>query len=90
MVQEGAMATAFDLDQFIADCRAARDRDPSHKLVREVVARAVSDPSVVLKGLFEATEQHGLEGVVSKRRDAPYRSGECGEKVKTAAWREAN
>ena len=34
----------FDLDQFIADCRAARDADPSHKLVREVVARAVSDP----------------------------------------------
>jgi ATP-dependent DNA ligase len=33
-----------------------------------------------------------LEGVVSKRRNAPYRSGTtCGWiKVKTQAWREAN
>jgi ATP-dependent DNA ligase len=32
------------------------------------------------------------EGVVSKRRDAPYRSGDCRDwrKVKTAAWREVN
>ena len=36
------MSTAFDLDQFISDCRSALDADPSHKLVREVVARAVS------------------------------------------------
>jgi len=47
------MVTSFDLDQFIADCRAARDADPSQKLVREVVARAVSDPAAVLKGLGE-------------------------------------
>ena len=45
------MASTFDLAQFIADCRAARDADSSHKLVREVVARAVSDPAAVLKGL---------------------------------------
>ena len=43
----------FDLDQFIADCRAALARPTSHKLVREVVARAVSDPAAVLKGLGE-------------------------------------
>ena len=44
------------------------------------------------RSLLEAGERHGLEGVVSKRRDAPYRSGECRDwrKVKTAAWREAN
>jgi predicted metal-dependent enzyme (double-stranded beta helix superfamily) len=47
------MATSFDLDQFIADCRAARDTDPSHKLVREIVARAVSDPTAVLRTLGE-------------------------------------
>ena len=47
------MASAFDLDQFVAECCAARDADPSHRLVREVVARAVSDPAVVLKGLGE-------------------------------------
>ena len=43
----------FDLEQFIVDCRAAREAEPSHKLVREVVARAVSDPSGVLRGLGE-------------------------------------
>ena len=47
------MASAFDLDQFVAECCAARDGDPSHRLVRKVVARAVSDPAVVLKGLGE-------------------------------------
>ena len=41
----------FDLDQFIADCRAAVDADKSHKLVREVVARAMSDPAAVLRGV---------------------------------------
>ena len=43
----------FDLDQFIADCRAALAADKSHKNVREIVARAVSDPTAVLKGLGE-------------------------------------
>jgi len=43
----------FDLDQFIADCRAALAADQSHKFVREVVARAVADPAAVLKRLGE-------------------------------------
>jgi predicted metal-dependent enzyme (double-stranded beta helix superfamily) len=43
----------FDLDQFIADCRAAVAEDSSHKMVREVVARAVAEPQSVLKGLGE-------------------------------------
>jgi predicted metal-dependent enzyme (double-stranded beta helix superfamily) len=43
----------LDLDQFIADCRAALAADPSHKVVREVVARAVSEPASVLAGLGE-------------------------------------
>ena len=43
----------FDLDQFIVDCRAALAADSSHKNVREVVARAVSDPPAILKGLGE-------------------------------------
>jgi len=44
------------------------------------------------KALLVAAEQHGLDGVVSKRRDAPYRSGSCPDwrKVKTTAWRDAN
>jgi ATP-dependent DNA ligase len=42
--------------------------------------------------LLRAAEEHRLEGIVSKRRDAPYRSGECRDwrKVKTAVWRKAN
>jgi predicted metal-dependent enzyme (double-stranded beta helix superfamily) len=43
----------FDIDQFIADCRRAVAEDQSHKSVREVVARAVSDPAAVLKVLGE-------------------------------------
>jgi bifunctional non-homologous end joining protein LigD len=44
------------------------------------------------QALFEMAERHGLEGVVSKRRLAPYRSGECLDwrKVKTETWRAAN
>jgi bifunctional non-homologous end joining protein LigD len=39
------------------------------------------------EALLRAAEQHGLEGIVSKRRDAPYRSGPSRDwvKVKTAA-----
>src|SRR5215471_4801103 len=43
----------FDVDQFVVDCRTALKQDASHKFVREVVARAVSDPGVVLKALGE-------------------------------------
>ena len=43
----------FDLDQFISDCRDAIRLDASHKFVREVVARAVSDPAAVLNSLGE-------------------------------------
>ena len=42
--------------------------------------------------LLAHCEGYGLEGVVSKRRDAPYVSGECKAWVKSkcAAWKEAN
>jgi len=43
----------FDLDRFITDCIEAYRVDPSHKLIQQVVARAVSDPSRVLRGLGE-------------------------------------
>jgi predicted metal-dependent enzyme (double-stranded beta helix superfamily) len=45
----------FDLDGFIAECRAAVTLDPSHKSVREVVARAVSEPAAVITGLGAPT-----------------------------------
>jgi predicted metal-dependent enzyme (double-stranded beta helix superfamily) len=37
----------------VSDCRAALKEDSSHKDVREVVARAVSDPAAVLNALGE-------------------------------------
>ncbi len=43
----------FDLDRFIADCRDAIAEDASHKAVREIVARAVADPTGVMKAVGE-------------------------------------
>jgi ATP-dependent DNA ligase len=42
--------------------------------------------------LLAAALELGLEGIVSKKRHQPYRSGKNigWAKVKTAAWREAN
>ena len=45
----------FETQRFVADCRAAFAEDPTHKTVREVLARAVSDPGAVLSGLGEPT-----------------------------------
>jgi predicted metal-dependent enzyme (double-stranded beta helix superfamily) len=41
----------FDLERFVADCRAALAQDRSPKAVREVLARAVAEPGSVLKGV---------------------------------------
>jgi ATP-dependent DNA ligase len=48
-----------------------------------------------LESYFAVTlgkQKRGLDGAVSKRRDAPYRSSECRDwrKEKTVGWREAN
>ena len=42
--------------------------------------------------LLKVADAMGVEGIVSKRRNAPYRSWPRADwfKVKTAAWREAN
>jgi bifunctional non-homologous end joining protein LigD len=42
--------------------------------------------------LLEVAARHGIEGVVSKRKASPYRSGPSRDwhKVKTARWRAAN
>jgi ATP-dependent DNA ligase len=44
------------------------------------------------QALLRAAEEHRLEGVVSKRRAAPYRSGPSRDwqKIKTQAWLVAN
>jgi predicted metal-dependent enzyme (double-stranded beta helix superfamily) len=38
----------FDLDRFIENCKAAVESDSSHKSVREVVKRAVSEPTSLI------------------------------------------
>jgi len=43
----------FALEQFVADCRVALKENQSQMAVREVVARAVSDPTAVLRALGE-------------------------------------
>jgi len=45
----------FDLDQLVSDCRAALRQAPALQSVREVVARAVSEPTAVLRSLGEPT-----------------------------------
>ena len=45
----------FELEQFIADCRSALSEDRGGLAIREVVARAVSEPSQVLKAIGEPT-----------------------------------
>lgn len=44
---------AFDLHQFIADCQDALTEDRPLKSMREVVARAVSEPAAVIRELGE-------------------------------------
>jgi predicted metal-dependent enzyme (double-stranded beta helix superfamily) len=44
---------SFELDRFIADCQAALTEDRPLSAVREVVARAVSEPTALLQRLGE-------------------------------------
>jgi len=50
----------FDQQQFIADCRTALDAERASRNVREVVARAVSDPAGVMRALGEP-QQGGVQ-----------------------------
>ncbi|HKX10622.1 MAG TPA: hypothetical protein VJN67_20650 [Stellaceae bacterium] len=43
----------FDLERFIADCRAALADSASQPAMCEVVAHTVSDPAAVIKALGE-------------------------------------
>jgi hypothetical protein len=74
---------AFDLLAF-----NGRDLRPQPLVKRQACLQAPPErfgcPAISLSEPFEdglallrVAEQRGLEGVVSKRRDAPYRSGEC-------------
>ncbi len=46
----------FDTDRFVGDCRNALAENDTHKAVRELLARAVSEPGDVLKALGEPSE----------------------------------
>lgn len=46
----------FDVDGFVEDCKRAVVEDDSHKAVREIVARAVSEPQAILKALGEPSQ----------------------------------
>jgi len=76
----------------LAYWRADPDDRPSarpSKTRRTSLARAVRPDGA---SLLVAADRFGFEGVVSKRADAPYRSGRCRDwvKVKTDTWREQN
>ena len=43
----------FNADRFIEDCRSALTEDNVHAAMKEIVARAVAEPSQVLKALGE-------------------------------------
>src|SRR5687768_12692732 len=45
----------FDKDTFIADCRAALNEKNAQAAIRELVARAVSEPGQIVKALGEPT-----------------------------------
>jgi predicted metal-dependent enzyme (double-stranded beta helix superfamily) len=47
--------SAFDLGGFVEDCRGALAQSPAERAVRDVVARAVSEPASILRALGEPT-----------------------------------
>jgi predicted metal-dependent enzyme (double-stranded beta helix superfamily) len=57
---------SFDLQQFISDCKTAIHEDASHAAVRQVIERAVSDPSAVLRALGEPQRAEMQKIYVSK------------------------
>jgi bifunctional non-homologous end joining protein LigD len=79
-----------DLRKWSLERRQAR----LQALVRRFACPAVLASEAFADGqaLLRVAEKHGLEGIVSKRRYTPYRSGRSRgwRKIKTAAWRHAN
>jgi bifunctional non-homologous end joining protein LigD len=92
------MLVAFDLLEldgrdFRGEPLEARREALSDLLVRSGIGCACfSEAFTDAQALLQACAELGLEGIVSKRRDLPYRGGKRLEwvKVKTAEWKEAN
>ncbi len=49
----------FDLDRFVEDCKQAVAEDPTHRLVKGLVERAVSDPNGLMQSIG-APEKAGV------------------------------
>jgi bifunctional non-homologous end joining protein LigD len=88
---------AFDL-LFLND-KDLREQPLSERrrLLQKIILRAHTDWLQFSETFDDGTkllascERMGLEGIVSKKKDAPYRSGKCDWiKVKCPSWREAN
>ena len=94
----GYCAWCFDLPMIGSEDLRAKPLDERRARLHEVLARADTDLLRLSEAfddaekLLKAALELGLEGIVSKRRDQPYRSGPNPGwiKVKTAAWREVN
>jgi predicted metal-dependent enzyme (double-stranded beta helix superfamily) len=56
----GGNASPFELDEFVADCRTALQDVSPTRAMREIVARAVSEPAAVLRSLGEP-ERAGIQ-----------------------------
>lgn len=96
--KDGCCAYCFDLLEFNGRSLLASPLEERRDLLRTVMRKARRD-TLRLSEVFDdpeellaACEREGLEGIVSKRWDAPYVSGSRGGwlKVKTAAWKAAN
>jgi bifunctional non-homologous end joining protein LigD len=90
-------AWAFDLLEFSGVGMRERTLSERRSRLQRLIARFDNSFLRFSEGFSDADkllaecERLGLEGIVSKRWDQPYRAGRCDwVKVKTKAWREAN
>jgi hypothetical protein len=96
--EDGLVVFGFDL--LVAAGRDVRGQPYADRTRRlgQIIRRAqigrlyYSEPFANGAKLLEECNARGLEGVVAKRRDAPYRAGKSADyiKVKCAAWKAAN
>lgn len=94
----GCCVYCFDLLELDGQSLMPLPLDMRRRMLGRLLRRADNDALRLSEtfddplALLAACEQHGLEGIVSKRRQDAYRSGRNRGwiKVKTAAWKVAN
>ena len=62
----------FDKERFIEECRTALKQRDTHAAIRELVARAVSDPAQLVRALGEP-QRAGVETIYKEKS----LKGEC-------------